>query len=714
MFFRGWQGLLLGTLLLGVALESAAQDYLIVRNPEVNWWTEEGTLEEAYISVRPKGLYMEYGLYLTFSARHTGFSSSDQLEVEYRFSLPGEALLTDSWLWVGDDIIRAEILDVWTASSIYEDIVDRRRDPSLLFERGPGEYELRIYPMRGDETRKVKLTYLLPATWTQTEVQAALPLSLLQHSLVPLDEAHLLTYPDDRWRAPRLSEEQIALTPQVDEDGDSVHVATLPKAVFADPPTLTFDAPLTEEGLFLQRYEEQGEAWYELAMMPLGSEPSHTARRAAVLIDYEGAKTSTSASALMGDLRAALQTHLTPSDSFNVFLSRLQVTPAAPRWLPAHPDTIDQVFDTLGTALSSYSNLPGLLAAGLAFVEAQPQGGDLLLLSSSDQVGASEVANSLLADLRAQPGLLPPVHVFDFTESTQYHTIGGETYRGNEYFYTNLAKISAGTYVRHWHQTTDLRGSLSTLFAGLEGTFTAFDLYTSLDDGVCYGRFTLDTGALSPTRPVLQVGQYVGTFPFTAEAAGLYNGQTFVHDVDVEAADAFEADSTLAQFWTSQQISLLESQAPTNDRVAQIINYSLDRRVLSLYTAFLALEVEQGGEVCVTCGDETDNPPVGVEDQTPGRTEAQLSAYPNPFRSYAVLVVELPAPVEAADVTFEIYDVMGRRVRTLQPPTHGPQQRFELRWEGTNDAGAAVASGTYLLVVTTPTGRYTLALTRVR
>jgi len=40
---------------------------LRVGDPRNSWWTSQGTIEDASLTVRPKGLFLEYGLYLTFS-----------------------------------------------------------------------------------------------------------------------------------------------------------------------------------------------------------------------------------------------------------------------------------------------------------------------------------------------------------------------------------------------------------------------------------------------------------------------------------------------------------------------------------------------------------------------------------------------------------------------------------------------------------------------
>ena len=80
-----------------------AQNRLKVLDPQQPWRNFPGTIEEAVLSMRPKGVYMEVGMYLTFSARGSDFSSFDTLEVELFFTLPEEAVITDSWLWVEDE-----------------------------------------------------------------------------------------------------------------------------------------------------------------------------------------------------------------------------------------------------------------------------------------------------------------------------------------------------------------------------------------------------------------------------------------------------------------------------------------------------------------------------------------------------------------------------------------------------------------------------------
>ena len=82
-------------LLATVALP--AQSSLRVGDPRNSWWTEQGTITEATVSVKPQGAYVEYGLYLTFSATGTQWAGrNDLLEVALYFELPPGAIVNDS------------------------------------------------------------------------------------------------------------------------------------------------------------------------------------------------------------------------------------------------------------------------------------------------------------------------------------------------------------------------------------------------------------------------------------------------------------------------------------------------------------------------------------------------------------------------------------------------------------------------------------------
>jgi len=89
--------------------------------------------------------------------------------------------------------------------------------------------------------------------------------------------------------------------------------------------------------------------------------------------------------------------------------------------------------------------------------------------------------------------------------------------------------------------------------------------------------------------------------------------------------------------------------------------------------------------------------PVGAPAAPPSNTGLALSPpRPNPTRGPTTLYYRLasPAPVAAA-----VFDVRGRRVRTLSPAV-GASGRSAVEWDGRDEEGRGVASGIYFVRVT--------------
>lgn len=89
---------------------------------------------------------------------------------------------------------------------------------------------------------------------------------------------------------------------------------------------------------------------------------------------------------------------------------------------------------------------------------------------------------------------------------------------------------------------------------------------------------------------------------------------------------------------------------------------------------------------CAAALPVADNPASGVT-----RAFALHAGYPNPFNAATQIAFELGAPQH---VTLAVFDVLGRRVTTL---ADGPfaAGRHTIRWNGTDGAGATLASGRY-------------------
>ncbi len=155
-----------------------------ISEPRVGKWGQ-GRISKTEIEVTPKGLFAEISLILTCEPasnknNYYKFLDSDTVEFSLYFGLPKEATIIDSWLWIDDSYISQALhLERGVASQTYEGIVKRRKDPSILYKNSNGDYELRIYPMKYNSSRKVKISYLMPLKYNNNKLTFSLPSSFV-------------------------------------------------------------------------------------------------------------------------------------------------------------------------------------------------------------------------------------------------------------------------------------------------------------------------------------------------------------------------------------------------------------------------------------------------------------------------------------------------------------------------------------------------------
>jgi hypothetical protein len=190
--------------LITFASQILALDELIVRVPDI-YSSYPGYIDKSTIVIEPHGGYAEQSLYLEYSDHHQ-FSVGQKVEIIHRFELPQGAVINDLWLWIGDSVMQAIMLDTWTARSIYDSIVSMKRDPAFLTKKG-NQYELHIYPLTPGSYRKVKINYITPTRWIGEQAFVELPLSMLKsnnNTLKPLDILYRVK--EDIWGMPLIKE----------------------------------------------------------------------------------------------------------------------------------------------------------------------------------------------------------------------------------------------------------------------------------------------------------------------------------------------------------------------------------------------------------------------------------------------------------------------------------------------------------------------------
>jgi len=694
-------------------------DFLQIEDPQRPWRDGQGTIEEAIISVRPQGLYMEYGLYLTFSGRGLGFTNADQMEVQFFFDLPEGAIVHDSWLWVGEDIIRGELLDKWTAGAIYDTIVNRNQDPSILWKRSQTQYELRIFPMAGDESRKVKISYLVPANWGADNVWSELPTNLLRTSKHPVNTLHCLTWLNEPtsghppWENPTLLEfPGIEFEPRSDNEFGNYYRADIPPSATNGPLHFSLNAPYNG-GVYLNKLEGS-ENFYQMALLPSKAFSLTPRKKVAICIDNRIIKTQVNRTELLSTTKNLLKESLSEVDSFNIFASAPAVYQASPDWVTGSDIDIESIFNNIPTEIpTSYSNIPALLFTAINFIKTHGDDASIMLISSTDGVGDFQTANQLVTNLLAAMNMTIPIHVVDFmTQNYNRYSIGGRWYYGNEYFYTNISRQTGGEFNRMLFTSSSFQSTLSIGLDALNGYINTLDLYTTLENGFCYARQSpIQVGGTAAyyNRPIVQIGKYSGSFPFKIEAAGFFENQPFNEQFAIPGSDIYQADTLSREIWEGNFIQQLEKQPQTNATIAEILDHSLNERILSLYSAFLCLDPARGGEICYDCKDESGLVGIG-NDEISQLDSLKIEASPNPFNSQTRIKVVFNKPVSESDVSFRIFNVLGQVVRSFDSRDTNDRRTWQFNWNGRSDNGTKVATGQYFFVLTSPGIKRTMKL----
>lgn len=701
--------ILLSIFLFAALIHINAWNNLRIIDPMNPWYDLPSKITQADITFHPKGTFIEVGMYLTFATDEEEPDSSVQLEAIYNFDLPANAIISDSWLWIEGEPEKALILDRWTASAIYEGIVERRRDPSILTKIGPTSYELRVYPLTSNMPRKVKITYLVPANWSASQVTIPMPLTQLMVGWQMPEEVSIFTQTDTVWKNPEIKADSVLEFVSYSGNDYPVNMgAILPLGELNNSNyTLVFDSPM-ENGLFVNHHPEGNTGYYQLALLPSALLDVDEPKKICFLVDYKGSQGSISSI-----LESTIRNNLVETDSFNIMISGIEIYKASTQWLPAHEDTISKVFESLEDLTNSYTVLPMLIAEGMKFTRDK---GNLLIISDDYSINSNTEANQLIQDLGAYKPW-PVIHVLDLNLYYYGIWMGGKNYYGNEYFYGLLTRQTNGNYVS-LRNGEDISQNLEELVQSAGGFISSFDLYTTLEQGFCFSRY--NAGLVGSTayldRPILQVGRYNGNFPFKLILSGVYNDQAFSKEITVESEDIYLTDTVAKQIWSGMYIQSLEQSTPTNELIGEIISESLENRILTYYTAFLTLEpgmvieeineddqFREGGEVLID-----------VEEELPALAVISLAAYPNPFSEEITFKLEIPADEYDENASLRIYNASGQLVRIINLKDYPEEEQITITWDGMDGSGEKIEQGVYIVRYLSKSAAKTLRIVKVR
>ena len=109
-----------------------------------------------------------------------------RLEGVFYFPLPQDASISGFGMWIGDELVEADIVEKQRAREIYEEILRERRDPGLLEWSGGNMFKARVFPIEAHAEKRIRIIYtqVLPLVHNAFRYSYALESEMLrQHPL---------------------------------------------------------------------------------------------------------------------------------------------------------------------------------------------------------------------------------------------------------------------------------------------------------------------------------------------------------------------------------------------------------------------------------------------------------------------------------------------------------------------------------------------------
>jgi predicted Zn-dependent protease len=113
-------------------------------------------------------------------------ATKSRLEGVFYFPLPADASISGFGMWIGDELVEADIVEKQKARAIYEDILRRKKDPGLLEWSGGNLFKASVFPIEGQSEKRIRIRYtqVLPLEGATLRYRYALRSELLrQHPL---------------------------------------------------------------------------------------------------------------------------------------------------------------------------------------------------------------------------------------------------------------------------------------------------------------------------------------------------------------------------------------------------------------------------------------------------------------------------------------------------------------------------------------------------
>ncbi len=672
-------------------------------NVRVEWVTDV---------IHRRGVYIEHNIYVTFAYDFNSwfFKNYNELELEWEFSMPEQAVMFDLFYWYSpDSVIQANILDKWTAAQMFNEKTSPYREPALFTRTQPDRngqvtYNLKLFPIKRDKAQRIMIKYLVPATSTSGKIRTWLPINQVTTEDGGADSLRVLYYYQDESDLPELIGKEGYTFKQYEEHGTFEAILPVRNGEFVE---FILNSPIKSD-FFITTFENEKDKFYQLAVYPPDVEQTHQKRKMLILVDYSTQNTDNLTSELLlTSMKETMERSLTPEDSVAIIIGFEQVLESGDSWLPCTPANLDLMFGKFfGHRFLQISTSQEVLYRGAEYLRENGNAEVLWITNRNDFPVVRDEARQYAYELI---NFYPPgikFHVLDLENKQSLFSYLDYGYVAINFPFTReLTRETQGNlFFMRFHP---LKTALAALFFEQAAHFEEIEVYTEMQRGYTFQQksFSLFRGYYPLDFPIIQTGKFKGDFPMQVSIVARFNDEQIKKDLVIQPSDVATGSDKIATAQYGQYLQELAHQYQDNWLINEMIDFSIESRILTAYTAFMVPDIEKA-EIESEFGDESNGGDegwdnggrTGIEETADQDTALVFFATPNPFNPATTFKIYVPAKYAGNEITINIYNILGQQVASLRQDTPVAGE-YKVFFNAMSDAQIPISSGTYFAVL---------------
>ena len=624
-----------------LALKAYSNTSLTITNPR-GWGVYNGEIHNVEVKLTPKGSYMQYDLTMSIHLAADIIGNTDTLEAIMYFDLPKNCIINDSWLWIDDYISKAKLIEVNTAINIYDGIVRRRRDPSLLTKNFT-QYKMSIFPILSSLPRKIKISYLVPMEWNKNDIAVDLPIQLFNTSYNIRPNISLAVKNDAYFNNYEIAE--LTTQPSIDSSVSGYTYYTILNTQYTSFIKMNVIAHKpTSENLNSYFYENSNSGYFE-SIIDMQSIISSTPKKICIAIENDISSPSvfTNTIEYIAFIRKYLLQYYTEKDSFMlVYLGNSTTTPInlVSTWKPINSTYLDANFNSsiANNIINSQFATKELLVLANNNILNNNTGGEVVLFTNIKRKYNWPDMYNYIDAIKSQIDSTIKINVLNFYGKNTNSNIDDVS---NSYIFKKLCNYTNGIY--NDYETADAILQVSTNyyynnsftilpnkiikkeFEDMSPNIPFYSFNYSIAGGIIADKY--ESFYNQPLREKSEVrvsGKFFGTNPIQVTYSmntdsGIYSKNLISY--------AYYSDSTIRQNHFANKYLIPADFSTSNVLTTnELIDLSINQRVLSNKTAFLALETTDTMNQCISCLSSPTQPSALTTNRT-----LSNEIFPNPF-----------------------------------------------------------------------------------